>query len=248
VFVNGRGLTAKSAATDYRDLCGEYGTGVVMIDLHTHSLFSDGVLVPSELVRRAVMKDYEAIAITDHADASNLDFILPRVTAACRELGKRWKIKALPGLELTHIPPETFGPLTKKARKLGAMIVVAHGETLVEPVHPGTNRAAIEAKVDILAHPGLITRAEAELAAKNGVCLEITTRKGHSLSNGHVAKMAEATGAKLVIDTDTHEPGDLETDEFARIVLLGAGISGKRADEVFRNSRELADKAIKKFR
>jgi putative hydrolase len=219
-----------------------------MIDLHTHSLFSDGVLVPSELVRRAVMKDYEAIAITDHADSSNLDFIIPRVTAACRELGKRWKIKALPGLELTHIPPETFGQLTKKARKLGAMIVVAHGETLVEPVHPGTNRAAIEAKVDILAHPGLITRAEAELAAKNGVCLEITTRKGHSLSNGHVAKMAEATGAKLVIDTDTHEPGDLVTDEFARSVLLGAGISGQRADEVFRNSRELADKAIKKFR
>src|SRR5512136_367264 len=154
-----------------------------MIDLHTHSLFSDGVLVPSELVRRAVMKGYEVIAITDHADASNVDFIIPRVTAACRELSKRWKIKALPGIELTHIPPETFGPLTKKARKLGAMIVVAHGETLVEPVHPG-----------------LITRAEAELAAKNGVCLEITTRKGHSLSNGHVAKMAEATGAKLVID------------------------------------------------
>ncbi len=53
-----------------------------MIDLHTHSLFSDGVLVPSELVRRAVMKGYEVIAITDHADASNLDFTIPRVAAA----------------------------------------------------------------------------------------------------------------------------------------------------------------------
>jgi histidinol phosphatase-like PHP family hydrolase len=118
----------------------------------------------------------------------------------------------------------------------------------VEPVHPGTNRAAIEAKVDILAHPGLITREEAELAAKNGVCLEITTRKGHSLSNGHVAKMAGATGAKLVIDTDTHEPGDLVTDEFARTVLLGAGIGRRHIDEILQNSRELADRAIKKFR
>jgi histidinol phosphatase-like PHP family hydrolase len=115
-------------------------------------------------------------------------------------------------------------------------------------VHPGTNRAAIEAKVDILAHPGLITREEAVLAAKNSVYLEITTRKGHSLSNGHVAKMAEASGAKLVIDTDTHEPGDLVTGEFARTVLLGAGITGKKADEIFRNSRELADKAIRKFK
>jgi putative hydrolase len=214
-----------------------------MIDLHTHSLFSDGVLVPSELVRRAVMKGYEVIAITDHADASNLDFTIPRVAAACKELSRRWKITALPGIELTHIPPETFAELTKQARSLGAAVVVAHGETLVEPVHPGTNRAAIEARVDILAHPGLITKEEAELAARNGVYLEISSRKGHSLSNGHVARIAGETGAKLVIDTDSHEPGDLITDEFARTILLGAGLSGERITGVLKNSRELADKA-----
>ncbi len=211
-----------------------------MIDLHTHSFFSDGALVPSELVRRAVMKGYEVIAITDHADASNLDFIIPRVSAACRELTSRWKITALPGIELTHIPPETFSDLAKKARSLGAAVVVAHGETLVEPVHPGTNRAAIEARVDILAHPGLITKEEAGLAARNGVYLEITSRKGHSLSNGHVARVAGEAGAKLVIDTDSHEPGDLITDEFAQRILLGAGLSREQASEVFKNSKELA--------
>ena len=215
-----------------------------MIDLHTHSLFSDGVLVPSELVRRAVMKGYETIAITDHADSSNLDFAIPRVAAACTELSRRWKITALPGIELTHIPPETFAELTERARALGAVIVVAHGETLVEPVHPGTNRAAIEARVDILAHPGLITREEAALAAKNGVCLEITSRKGHSLSNGHVARIAAEVGAKLVIDTDTHEPGDLIDDAFAREVLAGAGLSVEGIAEVLKNSRELAGKAM----
>ena len=136
------------------------------------------MLVPSELVRRAVMKGYEVIAITDHADASNLDFTIPRVAAACRELTRRWKITALPGIELTHIPPESFADLTQQARALGAAIIVAHGETLVEPVHPGTNRAAIEARVDILAHPGMITREEAELAAKNGVRLEIIGPQG----------------------------------------------------------------------
>jgi putative hydrolase len=218
-----------------------------MIDLHTHSLFSDGVLVPSELVRRAVMKGYEVIAITDHADASNLDFTLPRVAAACKELNRRWKITALPGIELTHIPPETFTELTERARSLGAVIVVAHGETLVEPVHPGTNRAAIEARVDILAHPGLITKEEAELAANNGVYLEITARKGHSLSNGHVAWRAGETGAKLVIDTDTHEPGDLITDEFARNILLGAGLSTAAIAAIFQNSKDLAAKATASF-
>ncbi len=218
-----------------------------MIDLHTHSLFSDGVLVPSELVRRAVMKGYEVIAITDHADASNLDFTIPRVAAACKELNRRWKITALPGIELTHIPPETFAELTDRARSLGAMIVVAHGETLVEPVHPGTNRAAIEARVDILAHPGLITKEEAELAVKNGVHLEITARKGHSLSNGHVAKRAGESGAKLVIDTDAHEPGDLVTDEFARNILLGAGLSTDAIAAIFQNSKSLAAKASASF-
>ncbi len=214
-----------------------------MIDLHTHTLFSDGVLVPSELVRRAVIKGYKVIAITDHADASNIDFIIPRMAVACSELSRCWKIKALPGIELTHIPPETFAELVDRARSLGAAIVVAHGETLVEPVHAGTNRAAIEARVDILAHPGLITKEEAKLAARNGVCLEITSRKGHSLSNGHVAKIALETGTKLVIDTDSHEPGDLITDEFAYSVLRGAGLSGDKITEIMNNSKELAAKA-----
>jgi putative hydrolase len=219
-----------------------------MIDLHTHSLFSDGVLVPSELVRRAVMKGYEVIAITDHADSSNLDFTIPRVAAACKELNRRWKIIALPGIELTHIPPETFAELTQKARALGAAIVVAHGETLVEPVHPGTNRAAIEAGVDILAHPGLITKEEAELAARKGVHLEISSRKGHSLSNGYVAQMAIAAGAKLVIDTDTHEPGDLITSEFAETVLRGAGLTPDQFSAAFRNSKELSMLALDRFK
>jgi len=218
-----------------------------MIDLHTHSLFSDGVLVPSELIRRAVIKGYEVIAITDHGDMSNLDFIIPRVAAACKELTLRWNIKALPGIELTHIPPETIADLAMRARSLGAAIVVVHGETLVEPVHPGTNRAAIEAGVDILAHPGMITMEEAALAAKNGVYLEISSRKGHSLSNGHVVRVAGQTGAKLVIDTDTHGPDDLITDAFAWAVLMGAGLSSDLVASVISNARELSFKAMERL-
>jgi len=123
-------------------------------------------------------------------------------------------------------------------------VVVAHGETLVEPVHPGTNRAAIEAGVDILAHPGLLSGDEAELAARNGVHLEITSRKGHSLSNGHVAKLALETGAKLVIDTDTHEPGDLITDEQSQKILLGAGLDRDAILIILQNSKNLAAKAL----
>src|SRR3972149_9790608 len=124
-----------------------------MIDLHTHTLFSDGELIPSELVRRAMVIGYEAIAITDHGDFSNIDFIIPRIADISKELSKFWKIKVIPGIELTHIPPEAIKDLSQKARKLGAKIVVVHGETLVEPVQEGTNLAAVKSEVDILAHP-----------------------------------------------------------------------------------------------
>ncbi|MEO0250245.1 MAG: PHP domain-containing protein, partial [candidate division WOR-3 bacterium] len=46
-----------------------------MIDLHTHTFFSDGELVPSELAHRAFEKGYKVIGITDHADASNMEFL-----------------------------------------------------------------------------------------------------------------------------------------------------------------------------
>jgi len=215
-----------------------------MIDLHTHSIFSDGVLVPAELVRRAAVKGYKAIAITDHADASNLDFIVPRIAAVAAELSASMPIVVLPGIEITHVPPKSIARLVRAARELGAKVVVMHGESPVEPVMPGTNRAAISAGVDILAHPGFITASEALLAAKKGVHLEISARKGHSLTNGHVAKMALAAGALMVVNTDAHEPGDLITGEFARKVLLGAGLDARAATRALANSRSIVKSII----
>jgi histidinol phosphatase-like PHP family hydrolase len=198
-----------------------------MIDLHTHSLFSDGELVPAEHLRRVEILGYSAIAITDHADSSNLDFIIPRIVQAAADLNKYSKTQLLPGIELTHVPPEQFAELTRRARQLGAKIVVGHGETPVEPVRPGTNRAALEAGVDVLAHPGFITLEEAKLAADKGILIELSGRRGHSLTNGHVAKMALAAGAGLAVNADAHGPGDFLTAKMAEMVALGAGLSGE---------------------
>jgi len=210
-----------------------------MIDFHTHSLFSDGVLLPSELIRRAYAAGYKGLAITDHVDSSNIDFVVPRIKDVIDAVNEYTEMKIIPGAEITHVPPELIGRLVAKARELGAKIVLVHGETVVEPVAPGTNRAAIEAGADILAHPGIITREDAERAKSKGVMLEITSRKGHSLSNGHVAKMAMQTGAELIINTDAHSPGDFIDDNFAEIVLRSAGIEGDAVKKVFENSRKL---------
>jgi histidinol phosphatase-like PHP family hydrolase len=210
-----------------------------MIDLHTHSLFSDGALLPSELIRRALVKGYRVIGISDHADASNLDFIVPRLVNVCRRVIEAWEIQAIPGVELTHIPCRHYRELTQQARELGARVVLGHGQTLVEPVVEGTNRAAIEAGVDILAHPGLISPEDTALAAERGVYLEITSRKGHSLSNGHVARLAGEKGAKLILGTDTHAPEDLITRAEAIRILLGAGIADSELKTVFQNAANL---------
>jgi len=201
-----------------------------MIDLHTHSIFSDGELLPSELVRRAVVHGYTAIAITDHVDFTNIEYVLDGIKKATY-LEDVWDIQVLPGVEITHVPPQKIGKLVSLARELGARIVVVHGETLTEPVIPGTNRAAIDAGADILAHPGLISREDAAFAAEQGVCLEITSRCGHNRANGHVARVAEELGAALVVSTDSHSPDDLVTDEQALKVALGAGLSEKRAND-----------------
>lgn len=195
-----------------------------MIDLHTHTLFSDGELLPTELVRRALVIGYQAIGLADHADSSNLDLIVPRIVKVCRDLNHHWPIKVIPGVELTHLPPELIAPLTSQARALGAQLVVVHGETIVEPVPPGTNRQAILAGVDILAHPGLISAEEAALARDKGVFLEITSRSGHSLTNGHVARVAMETGANLILNTDTHAPSDLISSAKALQIVMGAGL------------------------
>jgi len=207
-----------------------------MIDLHTHSLLSDGVLLPSELVRRAENKGYKAIAITDHVDTSNIDFVIPRIVRTCKILNKHWKIKSIPGVEITHPPLEEIKRLVKYARKKGAKIIVGHGETVTEPVLPGTNRAFIKAGVDILAHPGKITSSDAMLAKKHKVYLEITTRKGHSKTNNLVADMAKAYKVDLILNTDSHKPDDLIKSSVRNRILKGLGFSKKEITTIKQNS------------
>jgi histidinol phosphatase-like PHP family hydrolase len=210
-----------------------------MIDLHTHSIFSDGELIPAELVRRAESFGYRAIAITDHMDSSNMDFIIPRIVKIAEELNRVQSVKVIPGAELTHVPPELIPEKIVYARQLGAKIVVVHGETLVEPVKEGTNEAAINGGTDVLAHPGLISEEEVRLAAEKRIFLEISARKGHSLANGHVARLAVKYNAPLVINTDAHSPDDLITRAFAEKILLASGLDKEIIKDVFLNAEKL---------
>lgn len=216
-----------------------------MIDLHTHSLFSDGELLPSELVRRAQVIGCQALAITDHVDSSNLDFVLPRIIKVCEDLNREGEILVIPGIELTHVPPSALSSLVKEARRLGAKIVVVHGETIAEPVAPGTNKEALNCDINILAHPGLLTKEEAQLAKERDIFLEITTRRGHSLTNGHVAKLAKEVGASLVLNTDAHSPEDLISKERREKIALGAGLTFSDVQRLKENAGRLINSLVR---
>ncbi len=137
--------------------------------------------------------------------------------------------------------------MAKQARKLGAKIVVVHGESPEEPVIPGTDHeiAKLKGLVDIMAHPGnTLTYEDAVLAAKNGIFLEITSRRGHKEGNRHVAEVARKAGAKLIVNTDSHDPENFLTQEQAYQVAKDAGLSDDEAYKaVVDNPRELVKRA-----
>ncbi len=197
----------------------------MVYDFHTHTSLSDGDLSPIELIRRASVNNYRVIALTDHAAPGSLKRVIQETVEACALARLYWDILAIPGIELTHVPVQAIAESARRAKESGAWIVVVHGETLVEPVEKGTNLAALHSPhVDILAHPGLLSLEEAELAAENGIFLEISARKGHCLTNGHIVSLAQQTGAKLLLNSDAHGRQDLLTALFAEAVIHGTGL------------------------
>ncbi|MCX6012556.1 MAG: histidinol phosphate phosphatase domain-containing protein [Chloroflexi bacterium] len=221
----------------------------MIYDFHSHTSLSDGQLSPVEIISEAHSRGYKVIGITDHAGIGFLFRLLQETSKDCTLTSSHWDITAVPGVELTHLPPDAIATTAKLARDAGAKLIVIHGETITENVKPGTNLAAVKShEVDILAHPGLLTIEEAKLAAANDIYIEISARKGHAFTNGHVVKIAKLAGAKLLVNSDSHDTGDLLTDSFARKVALGSGLVESELETVlYTNPKLLLEKIQKRY-
>ena len=202
-------------------------------NLHAHTFLSDGELLPSEVAVRYQAAGYAAVAITDHTDYSNIESMVRAVVGFCRKWPGDSSIKVFPGIELTHLPPKQFKPLARYARRHGAKIIIAHGETPVEPVANGTNKLALVSGIDILAHPGLISDEDTLLAKKMGVFLEITSRRGHSEANVHVVNQARKFGAKLILNNDSHTTEDIISPEQLINIGIQAGLSMEEINNIY---------------
>ncbi len=205
----------------------------MICDFHTHSFLSDGSLSPLELLYDASRNNYSVIAITDHCGVGSLERIINELTNDCALARAHWDIIAIPGVELTMVPPAAIAETAKQAKEMGAQLVVVHGEAIGEVVVPGTNLAAANsAHVDILAHPGLLTLEQAQAAAANGVFIEISARRKYTPSNGYITKVIQLAGAKLLLNSDAHDEEGLLSPPLAQAIAQGSGLDNGEIEQM----------------
>ena len=128
-----------------------------MIDLHTHSIFSDGSLTPEELVAAAVDSKLEAVALTDHDTTEGL----PRFLAAAATQG----LRGITGVEISaeHHP--------------GAMHMLGY---LFDPGHVGFQGKLAQLRA------GRTERNRLIMDKLQALGLELTWDEVHALAGGEV--------------------------------------------------------------
>jgi len=196
-----------------------------MIDLHTHTLFSDGSQTPNQLVEEAAAKGLTAIAVTDHDTVDGL----PEALAA----GERLGVEVIPGVEinlehdrvtmdmlgyfLAGLPSEELQVELAELRAYRAERNQRMVERLAElglPLDPGDLAAAAENGAVGRPHIGeaMVRRgyvssiSEAfELYLRRGAPAWVDRRR---LALGRALKLLRASGALPVLA----HPGIIRTD------------------------------------
>lgn len=176
-----------------------------IMDFHTHSTLSDGSHSLNELTMFAREHGYSVIGFTDHVGIHTYKQIAESIIEFIEKNQHKYSdIVFIPGVEITFATPKEIYKITSAVRSLGTKLVLVHGEASFETVHDGTNDAAIDACVDILAHPSYITESQAKMAAKNSVTFELSARECYYYANEQIKTLAFENDAKMVIDSDGH--------------------------------------------
>ena len=199
-------------------------------DFQNHSTISDGALSPLELLAHARSIGVRGVVLTEHVYLTKVESIVEKILQAV-ESARGADVLLIPGAEVSLVPPDKIGEVAKRAKQAGAKFVTVHGESLMGGTPAGTNLAAAQSEfVDMIGHPGFMSKEATRYAAQNNIIIEISGRALHSLTNGHNVKMARQFGAKMLVNSDTHDPKDLMTPQRALDVARGAGME---EDEVF---------------
>ncbi len=198
-------------------------------DLHMHSKWSDGAHSIEELIKRAIEKGYEYIAITDHSKslgiARGLDEkrILEQIEEI-KALQKKYpQIKILCGIEVDILQDGSLDIADEVLAKLDVVIASIHSafNMTQREMTRRIYKAITNPHVDIIGHPTgrIIGEREAyqvdmiqiiQKAREENVALEINAYPQRLDLNDINIKMAKEAGVKLAINTDAHTLGQLE--------------------------------------
>lgn len=148
-------------------------------DLHSHTLYSDGTLSPTELVERAAAKGVDVLALTDHDVTDGL--------AEARAAAGRIGIRLVPGVEISA----TWEGMTVHVVGLG-----------IDPDNPvldrglaGLRRQRDERALEIAAgleKAGIAGTHEGASRLAGGRILSRTHFARHLVEAGHAADMGKA--------------------------------------------------------
>jgi hypothetical protein len=150
-----------------------------IIDLHTHTTFSDGTKTPTELVKYAAVKGLSAVAVTDHDCMDGLE-----EAEAC---GKQVGVEVVPGIEISaeyendevHIVGLFVDRNNEELKKILK-------DTREKRIH--RNKLVVE-KINALGIP--LTYEEVEKAADGGIITRAHFARA-LLKNGYVTSIKEA--------------------------------------------------------
>lgn len=158
------------------------------LDLHMHSIYSDGDLSPEELVNAAISLDIGAISITDHDNVLAYEFAQAQADLRAKEAGKDI-IAIIPGVEINtlwnnneiHVLGYYMNVTTKSFQNLIAYQQHARIEQTIKIIENLNKKENIKIKFEDV--DSLIT-------------------KGGSIGRPHIAKaIANVGGSKSVIDS-----------------------------------------------
>jgi len=197
--------------------------GDVRGDLHCHTKASDGAATIDALVKAALARGYEYVAITDHSpsatvagglSASELRAHVRRIRAVQRRYPR---IAVLAGAECDIHPDGTLDYPDEVLGGLDLVIGAVHA-AFKQPKAQMTRRlcrALEHPHLDVLGHPTgrlLGTRAPVDVdmervlrtARREGKVVEINAQPSRLDLNDLHARRAHALGVRVAIDTDTH--------------------------------------------
>ncbi len=197
-------------------------------DLHTHTVWSDGVGSVEAMVVRGIAMGYSYMAITDHATfmkmiggitPDNIDAYLKDI----REAQERHPdFRVLAGVEVDVAKDGSLRLGTEDLARFDVVVASVHQDISNAGDLVGRLAKVCEnPRVDIIGHPtgrllgsrpGVTGGLEPlfEAAARNGTMLEINASPERIDLPETLARQAYDLGAGLVVSSDAHSPGTLD--------------------------------------